>query len=78
MKSASNDRDIIVTVAVRRRTAQACGAYARVAMLAGFGTMALCDPNGVPLGVARRPMSLVAPRIGVCWRLRRLGRHTTR
>jgi hypothetical protein len=57
MKSASNDRDI--TIAMPRCTAQICGVYARVAMLAGFGTImiALCGPSGVPLGVARRPMS---------------------
>ncbi|KAI9430013.1 phosphoribosyltransferase-like protein [Lactarius psammicola] len=50
-----NEEDIFV--AVRGLMAQACGAYACVAMLAGFGIIAFRDPNGIrPLGIARRPM----------------------
>jgi amidophosphoribosyltransferase len=40
---------------VRRLMNQAHGAYACVAMLAGFGIIAFRDPNGIrPLGVACR------------------------
>ncbi|KAH9038304.1 amidophosphoribosyltransferase [Lactarius hengduanensis] len=50
-----NEEDIFV--AVRGLMVQARGAYACVAMLAGFGIIAFRDPNGIrPLGVARRPM----------------------
>lgn len=50
-----NEEDIFV--AVRGLMTQARGAYACVAMLAGFGIIAFRDPNGIrPLGVARRPM----------------------
>lgn len=49
-----NEEDIFV--AVRGLMTQARGAYACVAMLAGFGIIAFRDPNGIrPLGVARRP-----------------------
>ena len=49
-----NEEDIFV--AVRGLMTQAHGAYACVAMLAGFGIIAFRDPNGIrPLGVARRP-----------------------
>ncbi|KAH9989091.1 phosphoribosyltransferase-like protein [Russula compacta] len=48
-----NEEDIFV--AVRGLMTQAHGAYACVAMLAGFGIIAFRDPNGIrPLGVARR------------------------
>ena len=48
-----NEEDIFV--AVRKLINQAHGAYACVAMLAGFGIIAFRDPNGIrPLGVARR------------------------
>jgi amidophosphoribosyltransferase len=50
-----NEEDIFV--AVRGLMNQAHGAYACVAMLAGFGIIAFRDPNGIrPLGVARRPV----------------------
>jgi len=50
-----NEEDIFV--AVRGLMNQAHGAYACVAMLAGFGIIAFRDPNGIrPVGVARRPM----------------------
>ena len=49
-----NEEDIFV--AVRGLMTQCRGAYACVAMLAGFGIIAFRDPNGIrPLGVARRP-----------------------
>jgi amidophosphoribosyltransferase len=48
-----NEEDIFV--AVRGLMTQARGAYACVAMLAGFGIIAFRDPNGIrPLGVACR------------------------
>jgi amidophosphoribosyltransferase len=48
-----NEEDIFV--AVRGLMTQAHGAYACVAMLAGFGIIAFRDPNGIrPLGVACR------------------------
>lgn len=48
-----NEEDIFV--AMRGLMTQAHGAYACVAMLAGFGIIAFRDPNGIrPLGVARR------------------------
>jgi amidophosphoribosyltransferase len=48
-----NEEDIFV--AIRRLMTQARGAYACVAMLAGFGIIAFRDPNGIrPLGVACR------------------------
>jgi amidophosphoribosyltransferase len=48
-----NEEDIFV--AVGGLMAQARGAYACVAMLAGFGIIAFRDPNGIrPLGVAHR------------------------
>ncbi|KAH9989953.1 phosphoribosyltransferase-like protein [Russula vinacea] len=48
-----NEEDIFV--AVSRLMTQARGAYACVAMLAGFGIIAFRDPNGIrPLGVACR------------------------
>jgi amidophosphoribosyltransferase len=48
-----NEEDIFV--AVRRLMNQAHGAYACVAMLAGFGIIAFRDPNGIrPLGIACR------------------------
>jgi amidophosphoribosyltransferase len=51
-----NEEDIFV--AVRGLMTQARGAYACIAMLAGFGIIAFRDPNGIrPLGVARRPTS---------------------
>ena len=50
-----NEEDIFV--AVRGLMTQAHGAYACVAMLAGFGIIAFRDPNGIrPLGIARRAM----------------------
>ncbi|KAI9445964.1 nucleophile aminohydrolase [Lactarius indigo] len=67
-----NEEDIFV--AVRGLMVQARGAYACVAMLAGFGIIAFRDPNGIrPLGVARRPMpggatdwlSVILTRCGV-------------
>jgi amidophosphoribosyltransferase len=48
-----NEEDIFV--AVGGLMAQARGAYACVAMLAGFGIIAFRDPNGIrPLGIACR------------------------
>jgi amidophosphoribosyltransferase len=48
-----NEEDIFV--AVGGLMSQARGAYACVAMLAGFGIIAFRDPNGIrPLGVAHR------------------------
>jgi amidophosphoribosyltransferase len=48
-----NEEDIFV--AVRGLMTQARGAYACVAMLAGFGIIAFRDPNGIrPLGFASR------------------------
>jgi amidophosphoribosyltransferase len=48
-----NEEDIFV--AVRKLMNQAHGAYACVAMLAGFGIIAFRDPNGIrPLGIACR------------------------
>jgi amidophosphoribosyltransferase len=48
-----NEEDIFV--AVSRLMTQARGAYACVAMLAGFGIIAFRDPSGIrPLGVACR------------------------
>ena len=48
-----NEEDIFV--AVRGLMTQARGAYACVAMLAGFGIIAFRDPNGIrPLGLAHR------------------------
>jgi amidophosphoribosyltransferase len=51
-----NEEDIFV--AVGRLMTQARGAYACVAMLAGFGIIAFRDPNGIrPLGVAHRTVA---------------------
>ncbi|QRV99909.1 amidophosphoribosyltransferase [Ceratobasidium sp. AG-Ba] len=48
-----NEEDIFT--AIRDLMCEARGAYACVAMLAGFGIIAFRDPNGIrPLGVARR------------------------
>ncbi|KAI0080558.1 amidophosphoribosyltransferase [Panus rudis PR-1116 ss-1] len=48
-----NEEDIFT--AIGRLTEQAKGAYACVAMLAGFGIIAFRDPNGIrPLGMAKR------------------------
>ncbi|KAI0261381.1 phosphoribosyltransferase-like protein [Gloeopeniophorella convolvens] len=57
-----NEEDIFM--AVRGLMTQARGAYACVAMLAGFGIIAFRDPNGIrPLGMARR----AAPGGGTDW-----------
>ncbi|PAV23495.1 amidophosphoribosyltransferase [Pyrrhoderma noxium] len=48
-----NEEDIFT--AIGGLMSQATGAYACVAMLAGFGIIAFRDPNGIrPLGIARR------------------------
>ncbi|KAG9127522.1 amidophosphoribosyltransferase [Ceratobasidium sp. 392] len=48
-----NEEDIFT--AIRDLMCEARGAYACVAMLAGFGIIAFRDPNGIrPIGVARR------------------------
>jgi amidophosphoribosyltransferase len=48
-----NEEDIFK--AITKLMSQAKGAYACVAMLAGFGLIAFRDPNGIrPLGMSRR------------------------
>lgn len=49
-----NEEDIFTAIGDMMR--QAKGAYAAVAMLAGFGIIAFRDPNGIrPVGMGSRP-----------------------